>query len=104
MFSKSATPSFMRNTTKRQESASSQAGEGAKRLGAFGSAMTEKKKKPADDDPIKRIQRYSAAENERKRKEDAEKKKKKSTPPSVEPSKGFFGRMYDKYVGGKKDE
>jgi hypothetical protein len=94
MFSKSAAPSFMQSKTKRQESAASQAGAGAKRLGAFGSAMTDKKK-PANDDPIKRIQAYAHSQNE---------KKKKPAVPSVAPSKGFFGKMVDKYYHGKKDE
>lgn len=97
MFSRSAGPSFMQSSTKRQESAASQAGEGASRLGRFGTALKDKKK---DNDIVGRIQGYAKSENERA----AAEKKKKAANPSVAPSKGFFGKMVDKYYHGKSDE
>lgn len=97
---------FMKSSTKRQEKPAGQtaaqaAGEGAKRLGRFGEATSEKK----GGDMVSRIQQYAKSENERKAKEEAEKKKKKAAPPaSTAPEKGFVGRMIDKYYYGKKEQ
>jgi len=86
-----------RNTTQRQEKTAGQtAAEGADRLSKFGSAVKDKSK---GGDMVSRIQEYSKSEQEKKKKADEEKKKK---PATAAPEPGFFSRMYDKYVGGKK--
>lgn len=103
MLGRSTTPSFMTGgRTRRQEKPTGQtaekaASEGASRLGKFGSAMKDKSK---PTDMVTRLHDYGKAEVERKKKADAEKKK---APASTAPSKGFFGRMMDKY-SGKKEE
>lgn len=98
---------FMKSSTKRQEKPAGQtaaqtASEGAKRLGRFGEATSEKK----GGDMVSRIQAYGKAEAERNRKAEEEKKKKKAAapPPSTAPEKGFVGRMIDKYYYGKKEQ
>jgi hypothetical protein len=89
--------------TRRQEkqTGAQAASEGAERLGRFGKAMGDKKK---GEDAVTRIQNYAKAENERKKKAEEEKKKKAAAPPSTAPTQGFFSRMYDKYIGGKKEQ
>ena len=90
------------NTTQRQEkqTGSQTASEGAERLGRFGSAV---KDKSSGGDMVTRIQNYAKSENERKSKEEVAKRKKATASKSSEPEQGFFGRMYDKYIGGKKE-
>jgi len=106
MHKSSIEPSFMRGgRTRRQEkptgqTASETAGEGAARLGRFGGVLGDKKK---GEDVVARIQNYAKSENERKKKEEEEKKKAAGTK-STAPSRGFFGKMMDKYVYGKKEE
>jgi hypothetical protein len=81
------------------------ASEGAERLGRFGSATKDKSK---GGDVVSRIQTYAKEEGERQRKkkadEEAAKKKAASAPKSTEPTKGFFTRMYEKYVSGSKEQ
>lgn len=72
------------------------AGEGAARLGRFGGAM----KGATKDDAVTRIQKYAQAEGERQRKK---KQEEAAKPKSTAPQKGFFSRMYDRYVSGKKE-
>jgi hypothetical protein len=92
-------------SVKRQEkqTGAQAASEGAERLGRFGSAMKDKSK---GGDAVSRIQAYAKSENERKKREEEEKRKKAAAAPakSTAPQQGFFSRMYDKYVGGKKEQ
>lgn len=52
-----------------------------------------------------RIRTFAQSEQERQRKQKEEAAKKKAAPPkSTAPEKGFFQKMYDKYVSGKSDK
>lgn len=100
MFKSSFHSAFMKgNQTKRQEkqTGAQAAAAGAERLGRFGSAMKDKSK----GDAVSRIQSYAKSEAERQKKK---KQEEASKPKTAAPSKGFFGRMMDKYVYGKKEQ
>src|SRR5258708_28794614 len=89
------------NTTQRQNKQSGDTtSEGIGRLGRFGTAMKDSSK----DNAITKLQSFAAAEGERQKKKKADDEaaaKKKSS--STAPEQGFFSRMYDKYIGGKKE-
>jgi hypothetical protein len=90
-------------SVKRQEkqTGAQTAAAGAERLGRFGSAMQDKSK---GGDAVSRLQTYAKGEAERQRKKKEEERKAAAAPKSTAPAKGFFGRMYDKYVSGKKEQ
>lgn len=91
--------SFGKPKLQRQEkqTGAQAAGEGAARLGRFGSAM----KGATKDDAVTRLQKYAQSEGERQRKK---KQEEAAKPKAAAPSRGFFGRMVDKYVYGKKEQ
>lgn len=99
MFKSSFQSAFMKSSPKRQEkqTGAQAASEGAERLGRFGSAMKDKSK----GDMVSRIQAHGRAEAERQKKK---KQEEAAKPKSAAPQKGFFSRMYEKYVSGKKEQ
>lgn len=93
---KSHAPSWMQPKVKRQETAATTAAKGAGSIGRLAAASKDK----SSGDAVSRLQKYASGEAERNKKAEEEKKKK---PSSTAPSKGFVGKMIDKYYHGKKD-
>lgn len=92
-------PLFGGGKVQRQEkqSAAQTASEGAGRLGRFGGAMKGATKETA----VSKLQKYTQSEAERQKKK---KQEEAAKPKSAAPSKGFVGRMIDKYYYGKKEQ
>jgi hypothetical protein len=69
------------------------------------SRMGRAKKATVDTggDMVTNLQNFAKSEAERKRKE-AEDAKKKATTVNTAPEKGFLQKMYEKYVGGSKEQ
>lgn len=92
----------MQQSDKKGESQQTPARENVERMRRFAGTATDKSK---GGSILSRVSAFSReeAERERKRKEEAAKKKAAPPPKSTEPSRGFVGRMIDKYVYGKKE-